>query len=55
MDKQTFQQTYKRAAYVPNQSQVQLYTYPDGKKYCDLVVDNQSPIDNFAKMKSRRF
>ena len=49
MDKQTFQQTYKRAAYVPNQSQVQLYTYPDGKKYCDLVVENQSPIDNFCK------
>lgn len=49
MDKQTFQQTYKGAAYVPNQSQVQLYTYPDGKKYCDLVVEDQSPIDNFCK------
>lgn len=51
MDKKTFRQTYKRAAYVPNQSQVQLYTYPDNKRYCDLVSGEQSPIDNFCKEK----
>ena len=51
MDMKTFQQAYKEkgAKYVPNQSQVQLYTYPDGKKYCDIVEKGQSPIDNFCK------
>ncbi|VTS43881.1 ABC-three component system protein [Streptococcus gordonii] len=51
MNEEVFQQTYKGASYVPNKSRVQLYTYPDNKKYCDLVRGVQSPIDNFCKEK----
>ncbi|OFR45234.1 ABC-three component system protein [Streptococcus sp. HMSC062H02] len=51
MNEEVFQQTYKGASYVPNKSRVQLYTYPDNKKYCDLVRGGQSPIDNFCEEK----
>ena len=51
MNEEVFQQTYKGANYVPNKSRVQLYTYPDNKKYCDLVRGSQSTIDNFCEEK----
>lgn len=48
MDKSTFKKSYSGAKYVPNKSKVQLYTYPDGEKYCNLVGGRISPIDDFC-------
>ncbi|HFU4122977.1 TPA: ABC-three component system protein [Streptococcus suis] len=48
MDKSTFKKTYSGAKYVPNKSKVQLYTYPDGERYCNLVGGRISPIDDFC-------
>lgn len=48
MDKSTFKKSYSGAEYVPNKSKVQLYTYPDGEKYCNLVGGRISPIDDFC-------
>ncbi|HEL9633621.1 TPA: hypothetical protein U0K44_000433 [Streptococcus suis] len=48
MDKSAFKKSYSGAKYVPNKSKVQLYTYPDGEKYCNLVGGRISPIDDFC-------
>ena len=49
LDEKEFKNEYPRAIYVKNESNVQLYTYPNGQRYCSLTDERNSPIDNFCK------
>lgn len=44
-----FKELYGSAKYVPNESEVKLYKYPNDKYYCDLIDGKQAPIDGFCK------
>lgn len=40
LTKEKFEQKYPRAKFIKNPNNIQLYTYPDGKKWCDISDDN---------------
>lgn len=49
LDEKGFKELFPQAKYVNNESEVQLYKYPDNEEFCKLINDNDSPIDTFCK------
>lgn len=49
LDEKTFKNIYKKSNYIENKNKIQLYTYPDGKKYCDILDGNENKILDFCK------
>lgn len=49
LNENSFNEKYPKSKYVENKSEVQLYKYPDSKKFCTLTSVNYSPIDEFCK------
>lgn len=52
LSEKKFKEQYPKASFVSNESKVELYCYPDGKYYCELIPklkSDDSPIDVFCK------
>ncbi|SJN27422.1 hypothetical protein FM115_04030 [Marinilactibacillus psychrotolerans 42ea] len=48
MDKVEFENTYKLSKYVPNDNNIKLYKYPDGKDFCPLRKDDNDNLKEFC-------
>ncbi|WP_426427737.1 ABC-three component system protein [Staphylococcus equorum] len=49
LDEEAFQNRYRKSNYIKNQNRIQLYTYPDGEKFCDILDENEDKILGFCK------
>lgn len=49
LDEKTFRNMYGKSTYIENKNKIQLYTYPDGEKYCDILNGNENKILGFCQ------
>lgn len=49
LDKKTFEERYPRSNYIENPNKIQLYTYPNGKKFCNISDGDEDGILKFCK------